>query len=108
MASAGHDPTANEDRVIDIRRFFPTNGRNAMSAQARRKEKTQRAGPSEAASPVEEAPVSRGIRLRGKIFESWKLWCRVHGMTYEESIAYLLEKHPVKLDDLRKAYKGVE
>ncbi len=47
---------------------------------------------------------NRTIRLGDDVWETWRLWCRVHKVTYEGSLVFLIEQHPITAEQLRETY----
>ena len=48
---------------------------------------------------------SHSVRMDGDVFMLWGVWTQSRGMSYEESIIFLLDKHPIDtkaLTELRR------
>lgn len=83
--------------------LFPIGQRRDAMQPAARATRPERRGPA-----AGDQAKTRNIRLTEQTIESWKLWCRVNGMSYEQSVRFFLDAHPIKAEDLKKFYHGVE
>lgn len=60
---------------------------------------------------TEKVPALRAanhtIRMSDETWDNWRLWCKVNKLTYEESMIFFLEHHPIDVEKLREAYRYV-
>ncbi len=60
--------------------------------------------PEPASPPKREKAPNITLRITPETREGWKFWCEQMRMTYEESIQFLMEHHPVEI----RVPKGVK
>jgi hypothetical protein len=49
------------------------------------------------ATDAQEKKAAQRVKLSDEAWEAWGFWCAQMNMTYDESIRYLLEHHPIDI-----------
>lgn len=69
------------------------------SIQEYRRRRMSEAAKNEAPRTKTKEKVARtphqSLRMKDAVFEAWGEWCKASGMTYEESIVFLVKSHPI-------------
>lgn len=51
---------------------------------------------------------NQSVRMDPTTYDRWGVWCKVNGMTLEQSIVYLMKEHPIDAKRLGEWMKGEE